>query len=446
MINLFLKRSAGILIAIATLFSSPTIQAQETVYTPLPAPLDFLAVKDISIETTAVFEYGQLNFWSGEGLHAGVQTISLTLFNHKEIQKNASIPEHPALVCEIYDMEGNLVVRQEEGLESTFSKIKFSHSITSKLSAAMTVLRGGKYKLKAEISPGLFSYETEFVLNEEPCMQIISGTEGSIPETPYPEIYLSGGYPYESSEFSGEKSLNWKLTSINSPTEILAEGTEAFRLKSASPTLAPTAELMLKPEFDDDEDTYLKAGEYQYTLISDFAPANHSFKVRIYDKLHTRVFVKASYLVGVDKEATIKVDMSYGYPFIGKGADGKPTVEVCADLLGVETNVSYSDEAWADSEMNCIAELKIPIETVTDKDVEEYEGVIPLKLSVKFNGELQSEFTVELRFHSQSSGVTDIKAETSGNSKVRYYNVFGVEVDGSYRGIVITSDGRKILR
>lgn len=426
--------------ALTAIISSSHIMAQDNDFTSMAQPLDFLAVKDIRFETSGVYEYGQLKHWTEDDLHAGLQSFGLTMFNYKEIQKDAPIPDNPSLIFEIFDMEGNRVARNEIGLKNTFARIRFSKKFSVTQSAGMTMLRGRQYKIKAEISPGLFDYESEVILTDEPCMHI-SNTEGTIDSIPYPEFFLSSGYPYEASDFSGEKYLHWEVASVKSPATMISEGTEIFELKSDTPTLAAIAKLVLKPEI-------LEPGEYQFTLTSDYAPANYSFITTVNDVLNPEItFDKSIYTVGDNKEATIQVDMNYGFPYIGKDSSyDKPTVEVSAGLLGDETTVAYSDDAWADSKMQCAAELKVPTDKITDEIVKKYKGKIPLSLSISFNGITKLQTTLELPFKEETdSGITNINADKL-NNKVKYYNILGIEVNETYPGLIITSDGQKIIR
>lgn len=231
---------------------------------------------------------------------------------------------------------------------------------------------------------------------------------------------------------------------VNMPDKIgvlSAEKRETFELKSETSTLAADATLNLTVED-------IEPGEYLYTLTSDFAPANYSFKAYVYDVLMPEISIdKSVYTVGESREAIVKVEMDYGYPYVGAATSSdKPTVTVNAELLNEVTSVSYSDEAWADSDMHCIAEIKIPLEKVTEETVTENKGEIPLNLSILFNDAIKYETTISLPFVGGSSGIHDIDADNSGKSHARYFNIFGVEVDESYRGLVITSDGKKIVR
>lgn len=437
----YLKKAVQCLTVIAASLSVPAMQAQETELIPLPAPLDFLAVKDVTLETTHVFEYEKMLSWTGEGLHAGIQAFGLTIFNSKEIQRDAPIPENIFMICEISDMEGNRVATIKKDLESVFKRIKYTKNFTSRQSVSMGVSRGGEYKLVAEITPGLFSYEREFVLAADPGMRIEFPAEATVDSIPNPKIFLSSGYPYEPSDFSGEKQLHWQVTAVKAPTIVISEGTEAFELRSGTPTLAAIDSLDISPNI-------LEPGEYQFIFTSDFAPANYSFIAKVNDVLAPEITLdKGSYTAGESKEATINVEMSYDYPFVGNGPDGeKPTVKVCAELLGEETSVTYSDDAWADSEMQCTAELKVPLGKVTEEVVKEYKGEIPLDLSIKFNGDTRHQETLTIPFETDTTSIPDIGTDTPNSLKVKYYNILGVEADETYHGFVISSDGCKIVR
>lgn len=437
--NYYLQKASACLIALATLNSVPTAQAQESEYKPLPQGLDFLAIKNVVLKTTNVLDFDQMQSWENEGMHAGIQSFSFTLFNCKEIQRNAPYPEKSAFLCEIKDMQGNSVEKNEVDLTSTFKSIKFTKNYSSLKNVSLAVPRGGMYKLTAEITPELYSYEQEFVLVDEPNMRLTSPTEGPINEIPLPELSFSSGYPYEPAEFAGEKSLHWQMVSVKSPTVVISEGTETFELKSETPTLAAIATLTLSPEITE-------PGEYQFNITSDYAPANRSFILKIKDVLEPELtFDKSIYTVG-DKEAVIKVDMSYDYPFVGKvKPDSVPTVELCAELLEEKTGVKYSDEAWADSKMQCTAEIKVPLDKVTDETVNENEGKVPMKLSISFNGNSVYSNTFTIPFETKA-GVSDIEADKADRRNVKYFNIFGVEVDKTYRGVVIGSDGSKTIR
>ncbi len=63
-----------------------------------------------------------------------------------------------------------------------------------------------------------------------------------------------------------------------------------------------------------------------------------------------------------------------------------------------------------------------------------------------FNDERQYESIVINPFAYDIACIDAINVDNSDNAKIKYFNIFGVEVDESYRGIVISSDGHKTIR
>lgn len=96
--------------------------------------------------------------------------------------------------------------------------------------------------------------------------------------------------------------------------------------------------------------------------------------------------------------------------------------------------------------MHCTATLKVPLDKVTADIVKEDDGKVPLEVTVNFNGRQAYQTQLELPFETDGTGIDGITADDGCKPDVRYYNVFGLEVNSSYRGIVITSDGHKIIR
>lgn len=425
------------LTGIASLLNPSGLMAQDEEYTPLAQPLDFIAVKDIRLMTSAVYEYGQIRDTISDDLHPGVETLSLTLYNYKEIQRDAAIPDSTSFSLTISDKAGNLVVADDMPLNNVFKKFKYSKNYSTMLGIGLTVLRGGEYTVSATISPDLFSYERDMILTDKPCMQITSPSFCNVDSIPMTELFFSSGYPYEPTEFAGEKTLHWSVASVSAPDVVISEGTESFELKSDIPTLSAIATLMFDPEVSE-------PGEYKITITSDFAPANHSYTLKVFDIVDPEISLdKSVYTVDESKEALLRVNFDYGYPYVGVDSEGgKPTIEVVADLLGDETTAEYTDDAWADSEVHCDAELHVPLDKITDSIVESYDGEIPLDLTIKFNGMDKFNATVHIPFHG-TSGVKAIEDNRHERHKVKRYNILGVEVDENYRGIVITSDGKK---
>lgn len=434
-----IKVAAKCLMVCACMLKTPGILAQETEYTPLNADFDFMAVKDIKMSTKQVLQYGSLIPWDGGDLRAGVVDLDFQLFNCKEIPKSINLPDNPSCIYTIKDHEGNVAASHVTSLESQFGSLRFLHKFSRKYSVGLLVRSGGKYTVTMEITPGLFSYETELTLVDEPNMQVYDKS-ATVDSQLGPELLMQSGYPYTLADVSGKKHLHWQLTSADSPSNVIAEKDEVFELKSETPDLAAAASLRLTV-------ANLRPGEYRYTLSSDFAPANYSFIAAVYDVLDPDITLdRESYTIGESNEAVVNLDMSYRYPFVGADSSSdKPTVTVCADLLGEETCVSYSDEAWADSDMHCMAQVKVPLDKVAAEAVTENKGDLPLHLSILFNGTTQYETDIPLHFESDSSGIDGINADNSNKSGVRYFNILGVEVDKTYHGLVITSDGRKLI-
>lgn len=75
-----------------------------------------------------------------------------------------------------------------------------------------------------------------------------------------------------------------------------------------------------------------------------------------------------------------------------------------------------------------------------------YNCIVPISVKVNFNDKTQYEGVVDIPFKNDSSGIESVSIDNNASPSYKYYNIFGVEVDNSYRGIVITSDGRKILK
>lgn len=416
------------------------LRAQDAEYTLLSGDFDFLAVRNIKLSTIEVLDHGTMIFWDGDGLHTGTELLRINLFNCKAIPKNIELPDDPKFICKIKDMAGNLVTEKESSVESTFNRLRFVRNLNTNFDSRQLVKRGGKYVISAEITPGLFYYETEIILHDDPCIHIFD-KESTVDTLLCPQIFLSGGYPYNPADFSGEKHLHWKIALANAPDAVIEETDETFELKSESVDLAPVDSIRLHV-------ANLRPGKYLYTITSDFAPANYSFTATVDDVLDPEITMdRETYTIGESKEAIIKVDMSYGYPYMGSSSSSsKPTVTVSANLLGEETSVSYSDESWADSDMHCIAEVKVPLEKVTTEAVTENKGELPLHLSILFNGATKYETVLSLYFESGSSGIHNVNTDNSDKSKVRYFNILGMEVDEFYHGFVITSDGKKIIR
>lgn len=153
------------------------------------------------------------------------------------------------------------------------------------------------------------------------------------------------------------------------------------------------------------------------------------------------------YKAGEDSEAVLKMEMNYGFPYIEKSSStNKPTIYVTTDLQGESKTTEFSDEAWADAPMHYTADVVIPLQSVTQEIVDNYEGKVPLTVSVAFNNDLQYKAILVIPFEYKSSGIENVEADSSRSKNIRFYNLMGVEVDENYKGLVITSDGHKIIR
>lgn len=426
------------LLALALSLPAPNAAAQQEDYTPLPAPYDFLGIKDFKVWTQMVQDGDSYQNWNGEGLHTGIERIELTVFNHSEIDHTVPQPENPMLISELFDTSGRAVVSDTTNTASIFKKFRFSKNLAVSTSCGFTILRGGEYGLKVEMTPGLFNRQETIVYADEPGMHQLT-PNCDVDSIAPPLLYITSGYPYDYASFSGKKTLHWTVALDNEPENVLREGDAAFELLTDLPTLAAVDSVFLDEEID-------KPGKYRYTVTSDFAPANGVFTFKISDVLDPEVTMdKTVYTAGQSSEATVTVNLSYGYPYVGKDSSyGEPTVEVCAEIMGQETTVKYSDEAWADSDMHCTAQLKVPLDKVTDAVVKEYEGKVPMKLTIKFNGQARLECNELIPFDADASVGTIVGDRDKG--PVKYFNALGIEVDESYRGFVITSDGRKVVR
>lgn len=423
------------MIAIASLFAN----AQESV--TLPGSLDFLAVKNVSVATTAIFEDESVDLWQGEGYHVGVQSFTFTLFNIKEIPSQIDAPENPTVYCTIKDAYGEEIRGNDKNIASEFTKMKYIKRYSSMLSSYVAVTRGGEYTLYAGITPELFAYEEVMIIKDDAGTRV-TNTTTQVNLDLCPIVTITSGYPYDPETVKGEKTLRWTVSSANDPNNIIVDQTETFELDADKPKLAAVAELPLAV------DEVLEPGEYVFTLTSDFAPASRTFKAFVNDVPAVNVSLdKTEYKVGEDAEATLKVDLGYGYPYIAADAGTeKNSVFITTILLEQSKTTEFSDPAWADAKMQYTAELPVSLAAVTDEVVTRYKGAVPLVLRISFNGKTQYESTVVIPFEYDTSGVKDISADKGANSKVRYFNIFGVEVDENYRGIVITSDGRKLIR
>lgn len=95
--------------------------------------------------------------------------------------------------------------------------------------------------------------------------------------------------------------------------------------------------------------------------------------------------------------------------------------------------------------MQYLANADVPIGNLTSEVAQEHEGEIPLDITIAFNGETQFSGAVILPFEYQNSVPETVITDPTANKEVKYYNVFGQPVTNTYKGVVITSDGKKLL-
>lgn len=422
-------------------FASQSLSAEGRGPFILPGELDFLAVGDLEVYTASYMNGDNLVEWTGDGFHAGVQQVSCILYNCKEIPNSFTKPSSSDFYFKVVDGYGEEVANIEKDITGTFNKLSFIHGdFKNVLSESVAVMRGGKYTLCVGISPELFSYEIEAVFHDEACARV-SNTTTNVGLDLAPAISITTGFPYDAESVAGEKTLHWMVASSTNPSVILAEDTETFEFDTSKSLLAGEVQFAL-PVAD------LTPGEYIYTLESDYAPACRTFNAYVYDVLTADISLdKTLYTVGDESEAVLKINMSYGYPYVAADPETKlPTIFVTTKLLDDSTTDKFSDSAWANTDLNYTADIKVSLEKITKEVVDEYKGKVPISVRVNFNDKTQYEGVVVIPFKYDSSGIESVFINNNASPNYKYYNIFGVEVDNSYRGIVITSDGRKILR
>lgn len=421
--------------------ATPNVGAEERGPFIFPGELDFLGVKDLDFSTTFLLNDEEITEWNGEGFHTGVQQVALSLYNCKDIPETYTLPDSPKLHFSITDGYGHEVTAVEKDLTGLFNGLKFIHgNFQHRTSEQTAVMRGGVYTMKASISPDLFSYEVVTQIKDEAGVRV-TNTKTMVDSILAPVVTITSGFPYHPEDVAGEKTLKWTISRADDPTKILDEDTESFEL-DASKILLAAEDVLVLPV------SGLSPGEYIYTLTSDYAPACMTFKAYVYDVLDTEItFDKQIYTAGEDKKAKFDIAMRYGYPYIAVDSETKePTIEVTTKFLEEDKTEKFSETAWADSEMNYTANLSVSLEEVTQEVVEKFKGEVPLVILIYFNGKTQYQGTINIPFKYEGAGIENVSADNKTSTKMKYYNVFGVEVDSQYRGIVITSEGHKIIR
>ena len=224
--------------------SAAIVAAEETAYTPLPAPWDFLAVKDQKIESATAFIGDDMIFWNGEGFHTGLQKGNLTLFSIKDIPEEVEVPESPNIYIKYTDAYGNIESSHEADMSDDFMNMEFVESWNSSRSVSCTVNRGGQYTVEFCLAPGLFKEEQQVMIKDEACARIY-GTLFKRGQPMSSTLIITGGYPFDAASLKGEHSLDWNLASAESSASVLAEGHETFSLETDKPLIASTATINL---------------------------------------------------------------------------------------------------------------------------------------------------------------------------------------------------------
>ena len=429
-----MKRTFSILICLIA--SSVTLTAEETTYASLPAPWDFLAVKDQKIKSVTAFLGNDYVFWEGEGFHTGLQEVTLTLFSTKEIPEEFDAPISPSIYLKYTDAYGNIEASHERDISDCFMMMKVLDSWEGSIGTGCTVNRGGEYTVEFGLAPGLFKEERQMTIKDEACARVYN-TLFKSGEPMSSTLIVTGGYPFDTESIKGEHSLDWTLSPAGTSSSISGEGHETFTLETDKTLIAPVVNFNL--DFGS-----LEPGKYLGSITSDFSPANSTFNVEVRDVLQTDISIeKEHYVIGTDNEVNLKIAMKYGYPYISLNSDtGKRTIRIRTELLGEEHIFDFSEEAWGDSYVDYTADISVPLNDITHDIASQSDWKLPLEIKVIFNGTTQTEKLIEIPL-ANTSGIESINSDDKSSPK--YYNVFGQRVDSSYRGIVISSDGRKIL-
>lgn len=418
--------------------SAITGTAQESIdETPLSGSLDFLAVKDFSIKTDLAFQGDDLVEWTGEGYHAGILKCRFTLYNYKEILRNAQIPEVVESIFTIKNADGVVVGSSNTDLSSSLRLMKFSKKYNTICSGMFRIIRGGEYTLSAQITPGLYSTDHLIVVKDDERVKI-DKTRAKVRNFLAPELTFTSGYPYDPAAFTGEKSLSWEVISARNPANVIDRGSETFTMTSNSLKMAAEAMVALPVEG-------LDPGKYIFSVSSDYTPACRTFEAHVDDILKADVTLDQSqYTFGKDSEAKVSIDMQYGYPYVSPGDNDAPTIRVTTKFLDMERSKDFSDKDWENAPLNYVAEVAVPFDEITRDFLEDNNGEVPLTIIVSFNKEKQYETTVPVTF----SGFADIGNITpeAPVKQIKLFNILGIEVDNSFHGIVITSDGRKLIK
>lgn len=405
----------------------------------LSGDLDFLSVKSIDIDTqSALDEENEPADWTGDGFHVGTQRCGFVLYNSGDVPQPFNTPDECMAHFTITDAYNNEASSKELNLVNFLKTMKFTHSASRTEQIFASINRGGHYTFALEISPDYFLHEYEDDILDEACTRVDSTTT-VIGLLLKPEIKITTGYPYDAASLSGEKTLHWSVSPDGKPNQILIDKTETFQFDTTQPLLASVVSFELAAD-------NLAPGKYVYTLQSDFEGACRTFDAFVNDTVKADITLdKEIYDLDTDKEAKLTINMSYGYPYISKDSDTEESIiTISTELLNETNNSTFSDPSWADAEINYTTEVTVPLDAITEDVVKENEGELPLTVSIIFNGNAQYKEIIGLPIKYDDAGVSNIEIGKASACPV-YYNVFGVRVDSTYRGIVITSDGKKLI-
>ena len=417
--------------------SVASIDAEASAAIPLPTPLDFIAVDTPTVKTEFAYTAADtLAYWAEPGYHTGLQSTSFTWYNIKDIPEDFEVPESPYFFVNFVDAYSNPIAYSKIDLTFDFEKLLFVDSFISNPTVKCSILRGGEYTVEMGMAPNLYRHEECITIKDEACARV-AGTRFKDNEEKTTTLYITSGYPYNPESVKGIHELSWTLTPENNPAYVIAEGGSPFSLETEQTLMAAVDSVEL-------DFWALEPGKYHCIATSDFTPANRTFDLEILDVLKAEITKdKDHYVLGTDSEVNLQIAMTYGYPYISANEDtGKPTINVIAQLLDEEYTFDFSNEEWGKSTMDYIADIKVPLKDVTYDIAKENDWRVPLTIKVKFNGAIQAEIPVEIPI-ANTSGIEPIGADPTVTPT--YYNVFGQPVDGFYKGIVVTSDGRKLL-
>ena len=407
---------------------------------PFSSPYDFIEAHDIKFSMMQAHIGDNLVDWTGKGLHIGKVKVDYILTKVGEVPENYLAPESPEFYFQVSDMYGNPVSENIVDLKNFFNKNKLEFMTNYNSGSALGIDRGGTYKAELSIEPNLLATQYELIIADEPCTRVVN-TETRIGNPLSMTVKVSSGYPYNPSDISGTEMLNWTLYSVGDNEELteMKNGTHPIDLTNDTPLLAAV------DVFDITVDD-LPIGKYQFVFTSDFAGANRTVDAMVTDIAHAELSLdKEQYSLDTDKEATLHVEMSYGFPYIMPTFENPTsTVTVITCLLDEDEEHPFSNAQWETADMQLSEEITINLEGITKEISEEYDGELPLTVKIKFNRDEQYVETIPLKLSGYSAIQTTVMDNIS--PKIQYYNLLGNPVNADYKGILITSDGKKIIQ